>query len=239
MRPQRWIACAAIVLATPGLTTAFDEDGRSKVAVDALRLAPPALARQLARNREALAKGASARPPATVEAAVHQLDEDVAGAVAMINGHKKFRKIAEALGRIAGTISALNNPLWDGPGKPARADADKFADFFRERMDRFPLVFDGWEGVAPGPAGLTDFASRIRARYAHDRELLALAYHPPDGGPILPSDFDDRSVPFAIASLAYSHAVNDTAQVWIHIWRQANGDLTGTPYLASARGSKP
>jgi hypothetical protein len=44
--------------------------------------------------------------------------------------------------------------------------------------------------------------------------------------------FDVRSLPFGIGSLSYSRSVSDTARLWLHLWKQAHGDLTGTPYLA-------
>ena len=105
-------------------------------------------------------------------------------------------------------------------------------------MDRFPLVFNGYDGSPLDGGDLIRFVGSVRARYESDRDRLHLAYHPPDGRRVLPSDFDDRSVPFAIASLAYSHAVTDASHLWIAIWRRANGDLSGTPYLAAAAAER-
>jgi len=64
----------------------------------------------------------------------------------------------------------------------------------------------------------------------NDDEELARAYaaagDPPD-----PSHFDDRSVPFAVGSLAYSRAVSGIAQIWLSIWSAIGGDMDRTPYL--------
>src|SRR5438876_160744 len=159
MRMQRMLLLAAAVLAARSTPLAFDTAGRTKIAIDAIRLAPPSLGRQLLRHRTELEHGAAFAPPSLE------------------------------------SLSAISERL-------------------------------GIEGAA----GL---ASAIRSRYRDDQQRLTLAYHPPGGRPVRPSDFDDRSVPFAIASLAYSHAVADVASVWIHVWRRANGDLSGTPYLGS------
>lgn len=225
---------AALVLAAIGECSAFEGGARARIATDAIRLAPPVLARQIRRNRSHLIDGArSEPPPSSPEDAARRLAADTNDAVDQINSHKPFRRIVETLGKLASTIATLNDPLWGGVGRAERADAGSFAIFFSDRIDRFPLVFDGWGAPLEG-GDMAAFAATIRDRYRIDSERLRVAYHPPGGGRVLPEDFDDRSVPFAIASLAYSHAVTDVAEVWIHVWRRANGDLVGTPHLAQA-----
>jgi hypothetical protein len=236
----RWISCAALLLAAAKPSFSFEEEGRAKIAMDALRLAPPALGRQLARHQAEMEKGARESVPKNVADAAKRLAEDSDAVVSMMNAHKPFRKISQVMGRIAGTMGALNDPLWAVPGEGPAADGAKFANYFRDKMNKFPLVFNGYALQGLAQDDVAGLAPTIQSRYARDRERLRLAYHPADGGPVRAIDFDDRSVPFAIASLCYSHAVTDTADVWIRIWKRSNGDLAGTPYLtASAQRNHP
>ena len=46
--------------------------------------------------------------------------------------------------------------------------------------------------------------------------------------------FDDRSIPFAVGSLSYSHCVTDIVRSWLAVWRLAGGDMGHTPYLEPA-----
>src|SRR5262245_38109858 len=135
----RWIAGAACVLAAVAPSFSFEEEGRAKIAADALRLAPPALGRQLVRHRAALVNGACEPGTKGIPEAAKPHADDSEAVVAMVNNHKPFRKISQVMGRIAGTMGALNDPLWGAPGAAAPADGVKFATYFREKMDRFPL----------------------------------------------------------------------------------------------------
>ena len=54
------------------------------------------------------------------------------------------------------------------------------------------------------------------------------------GDPPNPIFFDDRSVPFAVGSLAYSRTVTDIVRFWLDAWNRAHGDIGRTPYLKPA-----
>src|SRR5262245_5237599 len=129
MLRARWWTGAAIVLAAVRPTLSFDEEGRVKIAADALRLAPPALGRQLARHRSELEKGARETVPVDVAEAASRLAADTDALVAMLDGHQPFRKISRTMGRIAGTMGALNDPLWASREASDAADGKLFGAY--------------------------------------------------------------------------------------------------------------
>jgi hypothetical protein len=48
--------------------------------------------------------------------------------------------------------------------------------------------------------------------------------------PVSPTaPLDPRSPLYGIAAVVYSHAINDTARVWLWIWKSANGDMARRP----------
>ncbi len=151
---------------------------------------------------------------------------------AMVDDHQPFSRVAYEMGALAHYVCDLNNPLNVSNADPieARYAADYDA-FVEDRIEKFRLVFYGWDDpdlkkddVA---AAARTIATRSRRYYRH----ISSTYSPQNKTP-LAQRFDDRSLPFGIGSLSYSRSVSDTARFWLHAWKKANGDLTGTPYLA-------
>jgi hypothetical protein len=208
---------------------------------EAVRLMPPSLRLALERHRDDVIRGAI-EPLAHEEDASHlapqnggTLDGSVARAaselVRSVEGAARFREIAYRFGVLAHYVSDAGFPPGVGAAAIGR-EYGHFAKFCETRRPRFPLVFYGHDDAALGTGDLAGFARAAIARARKDGEDLARAYAAA-GTPPAPAAFDDRSVPFAIASVSYSQTVTDIVQSWLSAWAAANGDTTGAPYRSA------
>src|SRR5258705_13955269 len=92
------------------------------------------------------------------------------------------------------------------------------------RRERFPLVFYGPANDGLAKNDFKAFTTGVLERARTEDGTLAHAYaEAPSWND--PAAFDDRSVPFAIASLSYSRSVTDIVQAWLAAWRLCHGDL--------------
>jgi hypothetical protein len=139
-----------------------------------------------------------------------------------------FNDLARRFGLLAHYVADAGFP-------PAASGADgsaRYAHFgalCETRRPRFPLVFYGHGSESLELEDFPAFTLRILERARTEDANLARAYTAARGEDDAAA-FDDRSVPFAIASLSYSHAVTDIVQAWLGAWRACHGDLSGTPY---------
>lgn len=201
---------------------------------EAARLAPPDLARQIAKHRRAYEAGVI-DPFGDADPGRHMKNDDGSGdldrvilsevkaTVDAIRNHQPFEMIVRRLGRVSHFVADADNPLAASNADPS--ESRYFVDYLRyaeSAEPRFPLVF---YGTFPGLEARKDVAPviaealhRSRALYpAVGREYRRIGFASGVGR------FDDRSSAFGVASVAFSHAVTDVTLVLRWIWITAGG----------------
>ncbi len=220
----------ALPTAAPAWTPALQE----RIATDAARLAPPDLARQLARHSKELAAGA--REPFTDAApGDHYADPDGSGnlaealrlevdaAIDALRSRRTFAEIARRLGRVSHFAADLAFPLHASADDRAESRYyDDYLAYAEWARPRFAVV--AYEHRPP-LAGTDDVDRLIAEGLARGR-----AAYPGIGAEYRRIEFrsgigrfDDRSTAFGVASLAYSGAVTDAARLLRYIWLTAGG----------------
>jgi len=240
-RRRRWGAAALAVALCPGIAYGWSAESRERILDDAMRLSPPVFSRILVRHREQCRIGAAveAAEASSPRHALTPNGEGQAGAelircvdetIAALSRHEPMRQVCLKAGRICHLVADLNNPLHTGALDLRASDYyDDFCQYMHSVVTRTPLVFYGWRDDPLAAGDMPAFLREIVLRSARDAELIKRSYYPA-GQRVPSSTFDDRSIPFAIASLAYSRAVSDTANLWFYVWSRAGGDVRGTPY---------
>jgi hypothetical protein len=223
-------------------SAAWLAETRVEMTGEAVRLMPGSLAAALRSHHDELLEGLlmpmtedgpQRLPPWRGGSLEQSLAAEVHGLRTVLDSPTPFGEVAERFGRLAHLVLDASFP----PGM-SRSDGalryEHYAAFCESRRERFPLVFYGHAEPRLDQGDVAGFALEIMRRAARDDGELARAYAAA-GAPPAEAAFDDRSVPFAIGSLAYSHAINDIVRVWLDAWSGGGGDLTRTPYLDRGR----
>jgi hypothetical protein len=225
------------ILAFPP-AAAWAPETRVGMVDDAIKLMPRSLRTALETHRQDVLRGAL-QPMVEEDAPAHRapwaggtLDARIEGEAETLGGmlerQTSFAALSEQFGRLAHFVMDAAFP----PGV-SRDGGDvryaHFAAFCEDRRAKFRLVFYGHQDAFLDEGDYHGFAIEVMQRASAEDRELARAYNaagePPD-----PAAFDDRSIPFAVGSLAYSYGVNDIVRIWLTVWRQAGGDTGRTPY---------
>lgn len=150
-----------------------------------------------------------------------RIEQETTAIVSMIRSNQPMSAVVERLGMLAHLVGDANNPF-----HMTRSDADlepshnDFEHYFERRMQLFPTVVYGIDRHLQ----LSDYLDAMFARTEKLAPLMSEEYFR-DGERRNSAEFDDRSTAFGVASICYSHAVTDTANLYTYIWREAGGDV--------------
>jgi hypothetical protein len=233
------VAAVAALILFCGPAFAWSPESRGRMTDEAVRFMPASLRLALESHRESLLRGALApmieedgpehSPPWSGGSLERQIELEAAALIELLGRQASFHEISERFGRVAHFVLDAGFP----PGVTLDGGAKHyghFSDFCESRRERFPLVFYGHEDPDLDKGDFRTFALRTMRSAGRENRILAAAYAAA-GEPPKPAAFDDRSIPFAIGSLSYSHSINNVVRVWLAIWRIAGGDLGRTPYM--------
>ena len=238
MRVPGPVFVALLLIASASPAFAWTATTRIVMIDDAIKLMPPSLRKVLEKRRADVLRGMLEPltqedtlphlPPSEGGAVEAKVDAAARDLVSGVTTRVSFHDVARRFGVLAHFVADAGFP----PGAAGAVGAPHYAHFAalcEARRPRFPFVFYGHGNTALSKDDFKSFTLMILERARAEDANLARAYAQA-GSPTDTGAFDDRSVPFAIASLSYSHSVTDIVQAWLAAWRECHGDLGGTPY---------
>ena len=227
-----WLATAALALLAAPLH-AWAPATQVAIARAAANLAPPDLARQIAKRPERFragvlapfSEGAPERHYRNLQSGAldRVLMDEVKGAVAALRQPLPFDEIVYRLGRVAHWVSDANNPLNASGDDPD--EGRYFADYLRyaaSAQPRFAPVFYAGEPAVTSEYDLKQLVLRSLHRGRDLYPLVGEEYRRVGFAPGVTA-FDDRSTAFGVAAVSYSHAISDLARVLRYVWVQGGG----------------
>ena len=201
------------------------------IAEKALQWMPESFRRVMSRNLDSLRNGINEVRAERFLLASERLtlEEDLLQRMtATVNGlqsRPRFSETARDFGAVTQMVLLLNLP-------ETEADSSNklltLSDLIGRNNETFRIVvYDASEigGIPDEVKILLDTVRQRRKRLSEPFSLEATHLT------TTTIPLDPRSRLYGISALIYSHAINDTARVWLWIWRSANGDMSGRPPL--------
>ena len=198
---------------------AFTAAAGRRIALKGAELGPPDLNLVIQQFRQEYLRGVDTAPTIDRSKLRAHIEAEALGIVKMIRTNKPMVAVVEHLGMLARMVSDANNPM---------AGHDDFAHFVETRLARIPTVYYGVDKRF----ALGAYLDRTFARTARFAPLMAEEYT--RGTSVT---FDDRSTAFGVASVCYSHAVTDVANLQVFIWREAGGNVRNVPQSVVLNGN--
>jgi len=220
---------------------AWTPETRVQMAEEAIKFMPHSLRLALEKERRSVLRGVL-EPMVHEDAPEHhapwldgtldqQLESEAKALIAALGRRTPFDEISERFGRLGHFVMDAAFP--PGVGEEGGQRYADFAAYCEIKREKFPLVFYGHDDEALTEGDFRRFARRVMDEARVEDAELSRAYAKAGDTPGF-EVFDDRSIPFAVGSLSYSHCVTDIVRSWLAVWRLAGGDMGRTPYLEPA-----
>lgn len=237
---SRFLVPTFFLVTTPGVQDTFLSDNFPKsiafqIAERAALSMPNSFRRLFAKNSSAAEKGAERfssngflPQQARIELETQVLNK-MSLAERMLHSRPRFSEVLGEFGELSPMILSLNLPDSEG-----LSDYEKviILDCLKLNGSAFPLVVYDSSALDSGLDSAKSYLNEIRKRRASlSAKLSQQSVRDSLSKPSFP--LDPKSPLYGISSLVYSHSVNDLARIWLWIWKSANGDMAGSPILAS------
>jgi hypothetical protein len=147
-----------------------------------------------------------------------RIQQEATSIVSMMHTNAPMPAMVERLGYLSHLVGDANNPFHMDRAAASDPAHDDYEAYFERRMTVFPTAIYGINKNLK----LRSYVDGIMARTKRFLPLVNEEYSRGDARHTS-AEFDDRSTAFGIASVCYSHAVTDTANLYYYIWRQAGG----------------